>query len=889
MRDGQPQAIYLKDYQAPSHLINTVALRFEIFPDRTYVHATLQMRVNPEFYGDNEQTSVDLELNGESLELQAISIDGRDLAQHEYVLDKDSLRIPATPQEFELSTRVQIDPAKNTALEGLYLSSGNYCTQCEAEGFRKITYFLDRPDVMAIFSVRIEGDKMTLPVLLSNGNRGEYGELDNGRHFVEWHDPFPKPCYLFALVAGDLSCCKSAYTTVSGREVSIEIYTEAHNADKCDHAITSLQKAMQWDEQTYGLEYDLDAYMIVAVDDFNMGAMENKGLNVFNSKCVLASPATATDADYMTVEAVIAHEYFHNWTGNRVTCRDWFQLSLKEGLTVFRDQEFTSDVTSRSVKRIQDVRYLRAYQFAEDAGPMTHPIRPASYVEINNFYTLTVYEKGAEVVRMYQTLFGVEGFKKGLARYFEKHDGQAVTTEDFATAMAEANQYELGNFLNWYSQSGTPTLSVETQWHQDSHEFEVNITQQIPSHAQQPHPKPYLIPVSIALFDAQGQAMKLCLKGGTQAIDDCMMLTLSEETQSFVFENIRSLPVPSFLQNFSAPVKLEYDYSFEDTAFLMAHEQDPFNRWDAGQRFATEWMLNAVVDQLTGKPLANADAYIQALQVNLNDTSLDAAFIAEMLVMPSESYLAEFMQPVEVDVIYQVRQHLIKQIAAGLETQLLALYHENRVSDGYQYTAEHMGQRRLSAVSLSYLNSLDKPEYAELAKTQYQQADNMTDMMSALEAINDSELPLREELVENFGHRWRQDALVMDKWFSLQSRSRRSHVLNTVTDLLNHECFSIKNPNKVRALIGGFTMGNPTAFHAKDGSGYAFLTEQVIQLDAINPQVASRLVKPLIDWKKYDVKRQALMQASLHQIKSSASLSRDVFELVDRSLATGSE
>jgi len=427
--------------------------------------------------------------------------------------------------------------------------------------------------------------------------------------------------------------------------------------------------------------------------------MENKGLNVFNSKCVLASPATATDADYMTVEAVIAHEYFHNWTGNRVTCRDWFQLSLKEGLTVFRDQEFTSDVTSRSVKRIQDVRYLRAYQFAEDAGPMTHPIRPASYVEINNFYTLTVYEKGAEVVRMYQTLFGVEGFKKGLARYFEKHDGQAVTTEDFATAMAEANQYELGNFLNWYSQSGTPTLSVETQWHQDSHEFEVNITQQIPSHAQQPHPKPYLIPVSIALFDAQGQAMKLCLKGGTQAIDDCMMLTLSEETQSFVFENIRSLPVPSFLQNFSAPVKLEYDYSFEDTAFLMAHEQDPFNRWDAGQRFATEWMLNAVVDQLTGKPLANADAYIQALQVNLNDTSLDAAFIAEMLVMPSESYLAEFMQPVEVDVIYQVRQHLIKQIAAGLETQLLALYHENRVSDGYQYTAEHMPTTSVSGES----------------------------------------------------------------------------------------------------------------------------------------------------------------------------------------------
>jgi aminopeptidase N len=889
MRDGQPQAIYLKDYQVPSHLISTVALRFELFPDRTIVHAILKITANPASEGFHEPSGVDLVLNGEQLQLQTVSIDGRALQQQEYTVDAESLRIVSPPQQFELSTSVQIDPAKNTALEGLYLSSGNYCTQCEAEGFRKITYFLDRPDVMAIFSVRIEGDLDSLPVLLSNGNRGEQGLLDNGRHFVEWHDPFPKPSYLFALVAGDLSCCEGSYHTSSGRNVSIEIYTEAHNADKCDHAIASLQKAMQWDEQTFGLEYDLDAYMIVAVDDFNMGAMENKGLNVFNSKCVLASPSTATDADYMTVEAVIAHEYFHNWTGNRVTCRDWFQLSLKEGLTVFRDQEFTSDVTSRAVKRIQDVRYFRAYQYAEDAGPMTHPIRPASYVEINNFYTLTVYEKGAEVVRMYQTLLGKDGFKKGLARYFEKHDGQAVTTDDFANAMAEANQYDLGNFLNWYSQSGTPTLKIMTDWNQASHEYSVEITQQIPTHAHQLDPKPYLIPVSIALFDEQGQACTLRLKGSSQVQDDVMMLKLSEEKQTFVFEDIKRLPVPSFLQNFSAPVKLDYDYSFEDSAFLMAHEQDPFNRWDAGQRFATEWMLNAVVDQLTGKPIADAEAYIQALRVNLNDTHLDAAFIAEMLVMPSESYLAEFMQPVEVDVVYQVRKHLIQQIAAGLETQLLALYHQHRVSDEYQYNAQHMGQRRLSAVCLSYLNSLDKPEYAELAKAQYQQADNMTDMMSALEAINDSELPLRTELLEDFGQRWKQDALVMDKWFSLQARSRRSQVLDTVTALLEHECFSIKNPNKVRSLIGGFTMGNPTAFHAKDGSGYAFLTHQVIQLDAINPQVASRLVKPLIDWKKYDVKRQLLMKESLREIKSNASLSRDVFELVDRSLATSSE
>ena len=881
MRDGQPVTTYLQDYQVPSHLIDEVQLKFELFPDKTYVHALLKMRVNPA----SKQPQSTLNLHGEQLDLKCIQMDGRTLQADQYTVSATGLSLSSTPDEFELSTTVEIDPASNTALEGLYLSSGNYCTQCEAEGFRKITYYLDRPDVMAIFTVRIEADSNTMPVMLSNGNRIQQGALTAGRHFVEWHDPYPKPSYLFALVAGDLSCCSDQYITKSGRHVTIEIYTEAHNDDKCDHAIASLQKAMQWDEQTYGLEYDLDTYMIVAVDDFNMGAMENKGLNIFNSKCVLASPAAATDADYMTVEAVIAHEYFHNWTGNRVTCRDWFQLSLKEGLTVFRDQEFTSDVTSRAVKRIQDVRYLRAYQFAEDGSPMSHPIRPDSYVEINNFYTLTVYEKGAEVVRMYQTLFGSEGFKRGLTHYLEHYDGQAVTTDDFAHAMAEVNDYELGNFMHWYCQSGTPILQVDTQWHPDTHQYVVEIEQQIPTHQNQTDPQPYLIPIKIALFNQGGQALDLQLQNDCQPSTKLMLLTLTQRKQKFIFEHITGQPIPSFLQDFSAPVKLQYEYSTEDFCLLMAHETDSFNRWDAGQRFATEWMLKAIHARSHGSKLERADTYIEALRLTMGDASLDPAFLAEMLVLPAESYLAEFSQPVDVDAIHQTRKYLTRQIATALETELLSLYEQHRVDGEYHYTAEAMGCRRLAAICLSYLCTLDKQKYLQLAHTQYSNANNMTDKMSALEAINDCADPIRSDLMHDFAEVWQHDTLVMDKWFSLQARSRQQGVIEIVKQLLEHPCFSITNPNKVRALIGSFCMSNPTAFHASSGTGYAFLTEQVLSLDAINPQVASRLVKPLIDWQKYDQPRQILMRASLQKIKSKPDLSRDVFELVDRSLA----
>ena len=879
MKEGNPKAIYLKDYQQPDYLIDKVSLRFELFEGKTWVHAQLHFQAN-----ESVSPSENLELHGEQVKLLEVKVDGKQLSEQDYLLSAESLTIKNVPRQFVLTTLVEIDPAQNTALEGLYLSSGNYCTQCEAEGFRKITYYLDRPDVMTIFSVRIEADQEKIPVLLSNGNRVSEGKLEDGRHFAEWHDPHPKPSYLFALVAGNLSCCRDKYTTSSGREVSLEIYTEAHNADKCAHAIASLKKAMQWDEDTFNLEYDLDAYMIVAVDDFNMGAMENKGLNVFNSKCVLASSKTSTDADYMSIEAVIAHEYFHNWTGNRVTCRDWFQLSLKEGLTVFRDQEFTSDMTSRAVKRIQDVRYLRTYQFAEDDSPMAHPIRPSSYVEINNFYTLTVYEKGSEVVRMYQTLLGREGFKKGMQRYFEKHDGQAVTTDDFAAAMAEANNFELGNFLNWYSQSGTPTLNVSSDWDKDKQQYAVTFEQQLPTNKMQPEPQSYLIPVKTALFDTSGKPMTLSVEGGIYEAAQELTLHVTQMRQKFVFTNIKENPTPSFLQNFSAPVKLNYQYNDDDFVFLMANDSDTFNRWDAGQRFATEWLLDAMIALKTDTTLPDASQYIKALEVVLSDKNIDSAFKAEMMVLPQESYLADFIQPIDVDAIYQARKLLQVNIAQSLETLLLEIYQQNNVAGEYQYNATDMGKRRLASICLMYINLLAKDEYVVLAKAQFDATNNMTDSMAALESVNDLDVSFRGEALAAFGDRWKDDALVMDKWFSLQARSRKPGVLDTIKELLNHPCFSIKNPNKVRALISVFAMANSTAFHAKDGSGYAFLADKIIELNAINPQVASRLVKPLIDWKKYDTGRQQLMKQALQRIKEAPDLSRDVFEIVSRGL-----
>lgn len=879
MKKGNPKTIYLKDYQAPDYLIRKVILRFDLQDQKTLVYADLEIEQNS--LNPNANTLV---LHGEELNLLALSMDGNPLSVDEYLLQEDCLTIPVTAKKFNIQTTVEIDPANNTALEGLYFTSGNYCTQCEAEGFRKITYYIDRPDVLAEFFVRIEADREKYPVMLSNGNKIEQGSLDKGRHYVQWHDPFPKPSYLFALVAGDLACQKKLFTTKSGRQVSLEIFTEEHNAHKCDHALASLQKAMRWDEETYGLEYDLETYMIVAVDDFNMGAMENKGLNVFNSKYVLAIPETATDFDYMGIEAVIAHEYFHNWTGNRVTCRDWFQLSLKEGLTVFRDQEFTSDVTSRPVKRIQDVRSLRTYQFAEDAGPMAHPVRPASFVEINNFYTLTVYEKGAEVVRMYQTLMGKQGFARGLQNYLQRFDGQAVTTEDFASAMAEANQFELGNFIYWYSQAGTPAVYVESRWDEVAHEYTISVRQEQATEANQEDVQAVLIPLKMSLLDKQGMAMPLQLKGQAEVNTKSITLQIRGAQQDFVFTGITGPVIPSLLQDFSAPVKLHYDYTSQDYIFLMGNDVDLFNRWDAGQQFAQSWLLSAIEAIQNNQPLPALSGYTQALASILQDRSLEAAFVAEMLILPTELFLAECIQPVDVDAIAQARRALQKIIAGDLEELLFARCQANENISDYQYNAEDMGTRRLASVALMYLNLLDKDKYHEYAQKQYQCATNMTDKMAVLEAINDSSLAMRSDIMQEFAATWQHEPLVMNKWLSLQARSRRQGAVSMVESLLSHSCFSIKNPNNVYALIGGFASANPTAFHAKDGSGYEFLTRRVIELNKINPQVAARMVKPLIHWKKYDPQRQELMRASLEKIIKVTGLSKDVHEIVNKSL-----
>ncbi|MGI9302696.1 MAG: aminopeptidase N, partial [Gammaproteobacteria bacterium] len=670
MKEGSPETIYLKDYSPSAFLIDEVRLRFELGEDVTVVHSRLALRRNRQAKSDGDA----LILDGRELELDSVAIGGKPLAANRYRVDDESLTIEGVPDQFELDVVTRIKPQDNTSLEGLYKSSGKYCTQCEAQGFRKITYFLDRPDVMARYTTTIVADKDRYPVLLSNGNPIAREDLDGNLHTVTWRDPFPKPSYLFALVAGDLLCNEDRYTTRSGREVALRFYVQAHNADRTAHATAALKKAMRWDEDRFSLEYDLDIYMIVAVDDFNMGAMENKGLNIFNSKYVLAKPETATDSDYRGIEGVIAHEYFHNWTGNRVTCRDWFQLSLKEGLTVFRDQEFTGDVTSHAVKRIDDVRTLRTLQFAEDAGPMAHPVRPASYIEINNFYTVTVYEKGAEVVRMYQTLFGRDGFRKGMDLYFERHDGQAVTTDDFAAAMADANGEDLAQFKRWYEQAGTPELRVSGEWNADAQTYRLHIAQYNPPTQGQDEKLPLRIPCATALLGADGKNFPLQLAGENEPQGAERVLDVSGAEQEFTFINITEKPVPSLLRGFSAPVKLDYGYTDEELAFLLAHDSDSFNRWDAGQRLSIKIMLGLIEDKREGRALRLNDAFVAAIGSTLSTADLDMALIAAAVTLPSENYLAELMDEVDVDAIHAVKEFMQQQLARGLETQMLELY-----------------------------------------------------------------------------------------------------------------------------------------------------------------------------------------------------------------------
>ncbi|MCE0915493.1 aminopeptidase N [Pseudomonas sp. NMI760_13] len=885
MRTEQPQVIYLKDYQAPEYLIDETHLTFELFEDHSLVHAQLVMRRNPE----RGAGLPPLVLDGQHLELLSVQLDDQALGANDYQLDDDSLTVHPKAERFTLDTSVKIHPESNTALEGLYKSGKMFCTQCEAEGFRKITYYLDRPDVMSTFTTTVIAEQHRYPVLLSNGNPVGDGPAEGGRHWATWEDPFKKPAYLFALVAGDLWCKEDTFVRQSGREVTLRIYVEPENLDKCDHAMVSLKKSMRWDEEVYGREYDLDIFMIVAVNDFNMGAMENKGLNIFNSSCVLARAETATDAAHQRVEGVVAHEYFHNWSGNRVTCRDWFQLSLKEGFTVYRDAEFSADMNSRTVKRIEDVAYLRTHQFAEDAGPMAHPVRPASFIEISNFYTLTVYEKGAEVVGMVHTLLGAEGFRKGSDLYFERHDGQAVTTDDFIKAMEDANGVDLTQFKRWYSQAGTPRLEVSEAYDGAAQTYSLTFRQSCPQTPDKVEKLPFVIPVALGLLDAEGNDLPLRLVGEAQAVGSSRVLSVTEAEQTFTFEGIKAKPLPSLLRGFSAPVKLGFPYDRDQLMFLMQHDSDGFNRWEAGQQLSVQVLQELIGQHQRGEALKLDQRLITALATVLGNASLDPAMVAEMLSLPGEAYLTEISQVADVDAIHAAREFARQQIAEQLFDALWSRYQANREvsrNTAYVASAEHFARRSLQNIALSYLMLSGKPQVLEATLEQFDQCDNMTERLTALAVLVNSPFePERAKALEAFAEHFKDNPLVMDQWFSVQAASALPGGLARVQSLMQHPAFTLKNPNKVRALVGAFAGQNLVNFHAADGSGYRFLADLVIELNALNPQIASRQLAPLTRWRKYDDKRQALMKGELERILASGALSSDVYEVVSKSLA----
>jgi len=877
---SSPRTICLKDYQVPAYLVEDIALRFELDPASTRVKSRLVVKRNPVLQASDQP----LQLEGRELELKAISVDGIALAEHDYQLDEEKLLLKNLPDHSVLEIETVIQPDKNTALEGLYVSGDMFCTQCEAEGFRRITFFPDRPDVMARYTTTLVADKSRYPVLLSNGNAVAQGEMDDGRHWVSWQDPFPKPSYLFALVAGDLFCQEDSFRTCSGRDVPLKIFVEHENRHKCDHALESLKQAMKWDEETYGREYDLDIFMLVAVNDFNMGAMENKGLNIFNASCVLASPETATDADYYNIQSIIGHEYFHNWSGNRVTCRDWFQLSLKEGFTVFRDQEFSADLNSRPVKRIADVNLLRSHQFAQDASPMAHPVRPDSYIEISNFYTVTVYNKGAEVVRMIRNLIGADGFRKGCDLYFERHDGQAVTTDDFVAAMENANDIDLAQFKRWYSQAGTPVVSAAGQYDAQTACYRLTLNQQCQATPGQEQKEPFHIPVEVALLDTSGRPLALQLEGESTPSGNHRMLELREESQQFSFVGVKTSPVPSLLRGFSAPVKLDMARSNEELTFLFANDPDPFNRWDAGQTLASQTLLQLVRRVQRGGVLSLDDSFIHAFQATLEHSDLDPALITQALTLPSESYLADQLDSVDVDAIHMAREFVRKQLAKQLFDSFLDIYHRHDSNETYRFDASSMAKRSLKNLCLAYLLETIRGEARNLCFTQLEKSHNMTDTLAALSSLAQHDWAETDDYLHRFYQQWEHDPQVIDKWFAIQAGSRLPNTLQRVKTLLNHPAFRLTNPNKVRALIGRFCMANQVRFHAVDGEGYRFLTDQVLALDKINPQIAARLVSTLSRWRRFDANRQDLMQTELKRILSASDTSKDVFEIVSKSL-----
>ncbi|WP_413497885.1 aminopeptidase N [Buttiauxella gaviniae] len=867
----QPQAKYRHDYRAPDYTITDIDLTFDLDATKTLVTAISQIT-------RQGAAGAPLRLDGEDLTLVSIDVNGA--TWDDYRQEEGALILESLPEAFTLTIVNEISPATNTALEGLYLSGDALCTQCEAEGFRHITWYLDRPDVLARFTTKIIADKSKYPFLLSNGNRIAEGELDNGRHWVQWQDPFPKPCYLFALVAGDFDVLRDSFKTRSGRDVALELFVDRGNLDRASWAMTSLKASMKWDETRFGLEYDLDIYMIVAVDFFNMGAMENKGLNVFNSKYVLARAETATDKDYLDIERVIGHEYFHNWTGNRVTCRDWFQLSLKEGLTVFRDQEFSSDLGSRAVNRIQNVRTMRAAQFAEDASPMAHPIRPDKVIEMNNFYTLTVYEKGSEVIRMLHTLLGEENFQKGMLLYFERHDGSAATCDDFVQAMEDASNVDLSHFRRWYSQAGTPVVTVHDDYDPENELYTLTISQTTPPTAEQQEKHPLHIPFDIELYDNEGKVIPLQKNG--HPIHHVLNVTQAEQT--FVFDNVYFQPVPSLLREFSAPVKLEYKWSDQQLTFLMRHARNDFSRWDAAQSLLATYIKLNVNRSQQGQPLSLPLHVADAFRAILLDEKIDPALAAEILTLPSQNEIAELFQKIDPQAIAAVHEALTRTLANELADEFLAVYNANKL-DAYRVEHADIGKRALRNTCLRYLAFGEKQLAEQLVRNQFASADNMTDSIAALSASVAAQLPYRVELLAAFDEKWHQDGLVMDKWFVLQATSPAVDTLSKVRELLNHRSFSMGNPNRVRSLIGAFAAGNPAAFHALDGSGYQFMVEMLSELNHRNPQVASRLIEPLIRLKRYDAKRQEMMRAALEQLKGLENLSGDLFEKISKALA----
>ena len=865
--------VYRKDYQAPCFIVDAIDLDIKLADEGTLVTSHLKIR------RDQSMPQKRFQLDGVDLELVSVKLNGALLSSHQYQLDESHLMLDSVPDTFEIETVSKIYPERNLALSGLYRSRQAYCTQCEAEGFRRITYFMDRPDVLTRFTTKITADKKRYPILLSNGNLIDQGELEDGRHWVKWEDPFKKPCYLFALVAGDFDLREDSYTTVSKKEISLRIYVEKGYKDQTQHAMQSLKAAMRWDEETYGREYDLDSYMIVAISDFNMGAMENKGLNIFNTKYILARPDTATDEDAIHIYSVIGHEYFHNWSGNRVTCRDWFQLSLKEGLTIFRDQSFSEDTLSHAFIRIGNVRYLRDTQFPEDAGPLAHPVRPDAYIEINNFYTVTIYEKGAEVLRMLKTILGRDSFRRGMDLYFSRFDGQAVTIDDFISTMEEVSHVNLTQFRLWYSQAGTPDVTVKSDYDETKHCYTLYIEQKTAPTPNQKTKKPLMIPIKISLLDHNANVIPL----SHDQSDHEKVLLLTKENQSFTFEHIVSKPIPSLLRDFSSPVKLHYSYTDEELIFLFKYDTDPFNRWDAGHRYFTKILLKMVQSIQERKTLQLPQTICDMFSAILKHEVDDPLLVSEMLTLPSSRYIAEQMTVIDVDAIYASREFALQCIAKSLETIFFDIYHRFR-DNKTQFDMTLVGKRRLKNLCLSYLMQL--PQHVSLGVQQFKThlKSNMTETESALVALSHLDLPDRENALSQFYSAWQGDALIVDKWLAIQAQSKRVDALNHIKLLMKHPAFDIKNPNKVYALIGTFANRNMVRFHAKDGEGYVFLRECVSEIDHFNPQIAARMLIPLTPFKRYDKERQVLMKKQL-EILLNQKISKDVFELVSKSLA----